>query len=257
MILGYGAQTRMSGSRNGGWSPCLKRWWTRRFQVFIQICEWYILPTDNVHKVVIQNDIPWWFTIVYVSCSFCFLLLSSTWFHSEFSVDSSFPNLKWVRSSFPRESFIVIPTRRGRFMPVYFFLQVLSIQRSLETNHMADTWPHLTCNCQRPVEVTVASGRWTCRLRGLFEVSIQFSVDRRSTTNGTTNCWKGNWAKATVYILLVCQSEWHRIKFQPIRVTSADSSDCLEYFRWQQYQYPDVSERKEGDKSEILTTFTG
>ena len=64
------------------------------------------LQKTNVHQVVIQNDIHWRFTIVYVSCSLCFLLLSSTWFHSELSVDSNFPNLKWVRptsSSFPRE----------------------------------------------------------------------------------------------------------------------------------------------------------
>ena len=82
MIHGCGVQTHMSGTRNGGWNLCLKLCWRPRFQAFIRICEWCVPPTEkSTNELVNQNDIHWWFTILYVSCRLCFLFIAFRFLH--------------------------------------------------------------------------------------------------------------------------------------------------------------------------------
>ncbi len=69
---------------------------------------------NDSHAIIIQNDIPWWFTIMHVSChGFFFWSFDSS---AGFAVGSKFLNLKWVRPvPCPRWTFVLIQFSQRSF----------------------------------------------------------------------------------------------------------------------------------------------
>ena len=103
-------------------------------------------------------------------------------------------------------------------MPSCLLLQVFSVERSLEANHMANAWYHPARTRQRPIEVTAASDCWTCWLKDLLKwLSILHpaawgtSDTRSPITDGPANCFQG---KRPQYYLFVStntnkyESQW-------------------------------------------------